>query len=129
MEQYLMEKYGGVDYAFECIGHQAVLNTALKSLSVFGTLVMVGVAPKGTEVIYPTADLLMGRKIVGAFMGNKPCDQAYQELADMYLEGSYHIDKLVTHNFKLDQINEAFQTLKDGKCIRSLIVFKGWNKS
>lgn len=123
VEQYLMQKFGGVDYAFECIGHQTVLDTALKSLSVFGTLAMVGVAPEGTKVNYPAADLLMGRKIVGAFMGNKPSDEAYQELTDMYVNGEYNIDRLVTHKFKLDQINEAFQTLKDGKCIRSLIIF------
>ena len=125
VEQYLMEKYGGADYAFDCIGSQAVLNTALNSLSVFGTLVVVGLAPKGTAVTYPTAQLLMGRKIVGAFMGNQPCDQAYQELTNMYIEGNYNIDRLVTNKFKLDQINEAFQTLKDGKCIRSLIIFDG----
>ena len=123
LEQYLLEKYGGVDYAFDCIGHQAVINTALKSLSSFGTMALVGLPPKDTVVNYPVEELLMGRKIVGAFLGNKPSDQAYQTLTQMYLKGNYPLDKLITNQFKLDQINEAFQTLKDGKCVRSLIVF------
>lgn len=123
LEQYLMEKYGGVDYAFECIGNQAVTNTALQTLSAFGTLAVVGLAPKGTQVTYPTADLLTGRTIVGAFMGNKDPGVAYTELTEMYVNGKYNVDRLVTNKFKLEQINEAFQTLKDGKCIRSLIIF------
>jgi len=123
LEEYLREKYGSVDYAFECIGHQTILDTALKCLSHYGTLVMVGVAPKGTAVHYLTADLLMGRKIVGAFMGNKPCEVGYPELVRMWADGEYPVDRLVSNKFPLEQINEAFRTLKDGKCIRSLIVF------
>ena len=123
LEEYLLEKYGGVDYAFDCIGYQTVVDTALKCLSPYGAFGMVGVAPKGTEIRYPTADLLMGRKIMGSLMGNKGCDDAYTELTDMYVNGEYDIDRLVTNKFTLDQVNEAFQTLKDGKCIRSLIIF------
>lgn len=112
-----------MDYAFDCIGNKHVIETAYKSLSVFGTLALVGLARGGTELILPVADTLTGKKVVGSFMGNKDCDTAYTELTEMYVKGEYNIDRLVTHNFKLEQINEAFQLLKDGKCIRSLIIF------
>lgn len=90
---------------------------------VFGTLALVGLAPSGTELVLPVSDTLTGKKVAGAFMGNKDCDSAYTELTEMYVKGEYDVDRLVTHNFKLEQINEAFQLLKEGKCIRSLIIF------
>lgn len=123
VDQYLKEKYGGVDYALDCLGNKFVIETAYKSLSVFGTLALVGLAPSGTELVLPVSDTLTGKKVAGAFMGNKDCDSAYTELTEMYVKGEYDVDRLVTHNFKLEQINEAFQLLKEGKCIRSLIIF------
>lgn len=124
LDQWLMERFPcGVDFAFDCFGSQQIVDVALRSLSPFGTFAMVGLAKAGTKIDYPTADLLYGRRIVGGFLGQKKIDQAYDELVQMYLDGRYDIDRLITNKFRLEQINEAFQTLKDGKCIRSLIIF------
>jgi len=123
VEKYLTEKYGGVDFALDCIGNQSVLHTALHSLSPYGTLAVVGVSTTGTEMKFPPIHLLTGRKIVGGLMGNKPAKDAFKELTQMYGNGEYNVDRLVTHRFPLEQINDAFQLLKDGKCIRSLILF------
>lgn len=124
INEYLAKKYqSGIDYAFDCIGNKAVIETALKSLSVFGTLALVGVPPKDTQLLLNVADILTGKKVVGAFLGGKDCLEGYTELVEMYVSGRYDVERLVTHTFKLEQINEAFQLLKGGKCIRSLIRF------
>lgn len=125
INEYLAKNYpAGIDYAFDCIGNKAVIDSALKSLSIFGTLALVGVPPKDTqEVLINVADFLTGKKVVGAALGGKDCLEGYTELVEMYVSGRYDVDRLITHTFKLEQINEAFKLLKDGKCIRSLIRF------
>jgi S-(hydroxymethyl)glutathione dehydrogenase/alcohol dehydrogenase len=37
------------------------------------------------------------------------------------MEGKLPIDKLITRTYKLDQINEAFEAMKKGEVIRSVI--------
>lgn len=123
IQQYLLEKYGGADYAFDCFGSKLVLDQCLASLSAFGTVVSVGLPSIEVKVEYPVRELLFGRKIIGALMGLKKPQEAYTELAQMYVDGTYDIDLMITNRFRLEQINEAFQTLKDGKCVRSLILF------
>lgn len=123
VENYLTNKNIQIDYAFECVGNQSVLDTALKTLAPFGTLIFIGVSPSNTEIKYPAGQLLLGRKIVGLLYGNKKATAGCTELVQMYTDGKYDIDRMITNKFSLQQINEAFQTLKDGKCIKSIIVF------
>lgn len=124
IDEYLKKNYpSGVDYAFDCIGNLSVINSALKSLSVCGTLAFVGVLPKGIGPLIDVADFLTGKKVVGAVLGGKDCLDGYTELTEMYVNGNYDVDRLITNTYKLQQINEAFTCLKEGKCIRSLICF------
>ncbi|XP_046918219.2 geraniol dehydrogenase [Dermatophagoides farinae] len=123
LEQYLMEKYGGVNYAFDCFGSQVIVDQAVNSLAMSGTFIMVGVTGAEVTLKYPVIMLLFGRTITGCLLGAKKAYLAYPEMVDLYLDKKIKIDELITNKFKLDQINEAFQTLKDGKCIRSIIVF------
>jgi S-(hydroxymethyl)glutathione dehydrogenase / alcohol dehydrogenase len=39
---------------------------------------------------------------------------------DQYPEGVIRIDPMITHNLRLDQINEAFELMHEGKSIHSL---------
>ena len=123
IEDYLNEKYGGVDYAFDCVGNPRVINSALESLNLSGRFTLIGLPHPTTMIQYPAWKLLAGRSIVSGILGCKPVDIGYVELSNMYKNGQYDIDKLVTHRFKLEQIDEAFDLLKKGKCIRSIILF------
>jgi S-(hydroxymethyl)glutathione dehydrogenase/alcohol dehydrogenase len=44
-------------------------------------------------------------------------------MVDAYLSGEIKIDPLVTHTFKLDDINKAFKLMHKGESIRSVILF------
>lgn len=120
----LQETYPtGVEYVFECVGKQEVVDEALKCVAPFGTLVYIGVAPEGTEIRYSTQQLLLGRRLVGTLYGNKTPTEGINELVKLYRSGQYDIDKLVTHKFALEDINEAFESLKKGKSIKAIISF------
>jgi len=44
-------------------------------------------------------------------------------LARAYLDGKLLLDDLITQRIKLDAINEGFSALRDGKAIRSVVMF------
>lgn len=124
IEQYLKEKYGGVDFALECIGNQKTMNTALASLSMIGTLAIIGIAPSGSTITAPIGDLMTGKKIISGFLGNKDPGTGFNQLVSMVLNKEINLEAMITQNFKLEQINEAFQMLKEGKCVRSVILME-----
>jgi alcohol dehydrogenase len=41
----------------------------------------------------------------------------------MYRRGRLPVDRLLTHHLKLEDINEGFDCLHEGKAIRQVIVF------
>ena len=45
------------------------------------------------------------------------------KIVDWYMEGKIDIDSLITHTMPLDQINEAFDLMHEGKSIRSVVVY------
>jgi S-(hydroxymethyl)glutathione dehydrogenase / alcohol dehydrogenase len=45
------------------------------------------------------------------------------KIVDWYMEGRIEIDPMITHTMPLDKINEAFASMREGKSIRSVIIF------
>ena len=45
------------------------------------------------------------------------------KIVDWYMEGKINIDDLITHTLPLDEINEGFELMHDGKSIRSVVVY------
>jgi S-(hydroxymethyl)glutathione dehydrogenase/alcohol dehydrogenase len=44
-------------------------------------------------------------------------------MVEQYMEGDIKVDELITHRFPLDEINQAFDVMHEGKSIRSVIDF------
>ena len=45
------------------------------------------------------------------------------ELVTEYMKGTTMLDKYITHELKFDQINEAFELLHSGACLRTVLTF------
>ena len=45
------------------------------------------------------------------------------KIVDWYMERKINIDDLITHTMPLDQINEAFDLMHEGKSIRSVVIY------
>jgi Zn-dependent alcohol dehydrogenase len=59
-------------------------------------------------------------EIVGS-LGCRPVD--YPKLIELCRMGKIKVKELVTAKFKLDRINEAFDLLRKGQGLRSIVVF------
>jgi len=112
----------GVDYAFEVTGIPKVMEQAFESIRIGGTAVIIGVAPAGAKISIDAMSLLYGRKIVGSTVGSVRPALDIPRYANLYMDGLFPIDKLITKTLPLEQINQAFEAMEKGEIIRSVIV-------
>jgi len=110
---------GGADIAIEAIGNPSTIETAFASLRGGGRLVVLGYTHKDISL---NAGKIMYREmeIVGS-LGCRPVD--YPKLIELCRKGKIKVKELVTSRFSLDEINDAFNLLRKGEGLRSIITF------
>ncbi|MEE9554622.1 MAG: zinc-binding dehydrogenase [candidate division Zixibacteria bacterium] len=110
---------GGADVAIEAIGNPTTIETAFNSLRSGGRLVVLGYTHKDISL---NAGKIMYREmeIVGS-LGCRPVD--YPKLIELCRMGKIKVKELVTGRYPLDKINDAFDLLRKGEGLRSIITF------
>lgn len=66
---------------------------------------------------------MYNKQIRGSIFGSQPPQDVIPKLLDLYRKGQLKLDELVTQTYTLDQINEGYQDMRDGKNIRGVITF------
>ena len=115
---------GGVDYSFECIGNVTTMRQALECCHKgWGESVIIGVAPAGAEIATRPFQLVTGRVWRGTAFGGARGRTDVPRIVDWYMDGKIDIDSLITHTMPLEDINEGFDLMHEGKSIRSVVVY------
>lgn len=112
----------GIDYIFECIGNVNVMRAALESAyRGWGQSVIIGVAVVGQEIFIRLFQLVIGRVWKGfAFGGVKGRFQLSGMVEDA-MKGDIDLESFVTYIMSLDEINDVFDLMYEGKFIRIVI--------
>lgn len=115
---------GGVDYSFECIGNVDTMRSALECCHKgWGESTIIGVAGAGQEISTRPFQLVTGRVWRGTAFGGVKGRSQLPDYVEKYLAGTIKVDEMVTHSLKLEEINQAFELMHEGKSIRSVVVF------
>ena len=115
---------GGVDYSFECVGSVQLMRQALECCHKgWGQSIIIGVAGAGEEIATRPFQLVTGRVWKGSAFGGVKGRTELPGYVDQYMSGTIHIDEMVTYKLPLEQINDAFRLMKEGKSIRSVVTF------
>ena len=114
---------GGVDHAIECLGLKLTAEQSFQMLRVGGTATIVGMVPFGEKIELHGFDFLRERKIQGSSMGSNRFRTDMPRLIELYLQGRLHLDDWISDKIKLEEINEGFTAMKEGRAVRSLIDF------
>lgn len=115
---------GGVDFSFECIGNVKVMRSALESCHKgWGESVIIGVAGAGEEISTRPFQLVTGRVWRGSAFGGVKGRTELPGYVQRYLDGEFKLSTFITHTMGLEQINEAFDLMHEGKSIRSVVHF------
>lgn len=114
---------GGVDYAFEVVGHPGVAQQTIESLGPTGTSVLVGTPPAGpADLSVNLYDVVTSEKsIVGSFNGSYTLPLAIPKLAELAAAGKLQLEPLVSDRKPLAELNEAMHDLETGTGIRQII--------
>ena len=115
---------GGADYTFECVGNVKLMRQALECCHKgWGVSTIIGVAGSGQEISTRPFQLVTGRVWKGSAFGGARGRTDVPKIVDWYMDGKINIDDLITHVMPLEQINEAFDLMHEGKSIRSVVTF------
>jgi S-(hydroxymethyl)glutathione dehydrogenase/alcohol dehydrogenase len=113
---------GGVDFSFECIGNVDVMRQALECCHKgWGESVIIGVAGAGQEISTRPFQLVTGRVWRGSAFGGVKGRSELPEIVERYMAGEFGLQEFITHTMGLEDINEAFELMHEGKSIRSVI--------
>src|SRR5262252_6129480 len=116
----------GADQALVTVGvvTEQVVGAAFAAVRKRGTVVVAGLSGPADRTIHvPGFELtLYEKRIQGAlFGGGNPFDEIPRML-DLYRAGHLKLDELVTRTYRLDEVNQGYQDLLDGKNVRGLLV-------
>lgn len=109
---------GGVDIAIDATGVPHMIESACRSTRPGGKIVIVGFS---FQEIRLEINRLMWLEL--NVLGSKnfnPTD--IPKVFGLVEKGSVNLEKMISHRFKLEQINEAYQTLERGEMLRGIVV-------
>jgi S-(hydroxymethyl)glutathione dehydrogenase/alcohol dehydrogenase len=110
-----------------CAGvvHGHMIDPCLSLTGKGGTLVVTGVAPLVEDDAKVNQMMLsmMNKEIKGTIFGSLNPREAIPRLLTMYREGILRLDELVTRRYTLDEINDGYDDMLEGRNLRGVITF------
>jgi S-(hydroxymethyl)glutathione dehydrogenase/alcohol dehydrogenase len=114
---------GGPDYAFEAIGTEPTIQEAWQAAGPRGTVVVVGILPKGDTLTIDPWQFFAEKTLKGSFLGSARIREDVPRLVDLYAAGELRLDELVDRRIPLRDLPDAFDRLRAGEGLRQLVVF------
>jgi S-(hydroxymethyl)glutathione dehydrogenase / alcohol dehydrogenase len=116
----------GADVAFEVAGHPALQRQAWDMTRRGGRTILVGVPAMDAETTLPSLLLAVSEKTLkGCYYGSAYPPRDFPWLLDLYQAGRLDLDSLVTQTLPLEGVNEAFEAMRRGEQLRTVIDLAG----
>ena len=113
---------GGVDHGLEMAGSVKALDLAYQITRRGGTTTTAGLAnPTHTLSLSPVRLVAEERTLKGSYVGSCVPSRDIPRFIELYQRGRLAVDKLWTSSGSLDEINEGFDALNEGRTIRHIV--------
>ena len=92
-----------------------------------GTVVVTNIHPASElNVTMSMLDLtLMEKRVVGTIFGSANIRYDIPKLCELYRQGQLDLDGMITRTYDLEDINQGYQDMRDGKNIRGVLLYGG----
>lgn len=120
----IKEITSGVDFVFEALGREETIQQAWKTVGPFGQLTLVGLMKHGASLTIDAGPFVNEQSIKGCYFGSSNIQKDVPILVDKYLAGELKLDELISRRIKLEELNDAFDQLRNGEGARSVLVFE-----
>jgi S-(hydroxymethyl)glutathione dehydrogenase/alcohol dehydrogenase len=112
----------GADHVFEVIGLQPTSEEAIQMVRPGGSVYLIGLHRPGKTFPIAGLDFIVRQvDLKGVFMGSSNIRRDIPMFADLYLQGRFNLDDLVSREVNISEINEAYEDLKHGAVARTVI--------
>ena len=110
------------DVAIEATGAKPVIEGIFSYVKKGGDIILYGIPGDEDQVVFPVTKMIVEEITVHGAVGNT---KAWYPLVKMIESGKLNVEQLVTHEFPLERINEAFDLFrtKDPTLIKAIIKF------
>jgi S-(hydroxymethyl)mycothiol dehydrogenase len=113
----------GVDVVIDAVGRPETWKQAFYARDLAGTVVLVGVPTPDMRLDMPLVDFFSrGGSLKSSWYGDCLPERDFPTLIDLYLQGRLPLEKFVSERIGLEDIEEAFHKMHDGKVLRSVVV-------
>ena len=105
---------------------KAVNTAAVMAItSKLGKVVVTNIHPwDELDVALSMTDLTLSEKTVqGSLFGSANPRADIPRLADLYRKGQLDLDGMITRTYPIEEINQGYQDMRDGKNIRGVIIY------
>jgi alcohol dehydrogenase len=114
---------GGVEYAFEMAGSVKAMELAYRITRRGGTTVTAGLPPPTHGFTVPQVNLVAEERTVkGSYIGTCVPVRDISRYIALYRQGRLPVDRLMSGRLALDDINEGFDRLHEGKAVRQVVM-------
>lgn len=114
---------GGVEYSFEALGRKETAEQAFRMLRTSGVATIIGMVPEGQMIEIEAAEFIFDKRIQGSNMGSNRFRVDMPRYVEFYLRGQLKLDEMISRRIRLEEINEAFEEMRQGRVARSVVVF------
>ncbi|MFV0406398.1 MAG: zinc-binding dehydrogenase [Propioniciclava sp.] len=112
----------GAHAVFDFVGVDEVTQQALQMVRPGGGLYLIGVLDPATSLTISNIDLLSrSARVQGVYMGSTTAKRDIPLFAELYLQGRFELDALVSKQIALAEINEGYASLKDPTVARVVV--------
>jgi S-(hydroxymethyl)glutathione dehydrogenase/alcohol dehydrogenase len=115
----------GADCVFEAAGNARAFRLSAEAVRPGGQIVWLGKVNVDEDVAFRWGALMGEKRIVRSSYGGARPQRDFPLLAQAYLDGTLHLDELVSRHLALDEINDGFAALKRGDVVRAVVTFDG----
>ncbi len=119
-----LAKGRGVDSTIECTGRPSAMTMAYDITRPAGTVVIVGIAPVGTQLSIPAIGFPGSKKrIIGSIYGGGVPERDIDRILSLYRQGRLDLERQIGKRIQLQQVNDALADLEAGVLARTIIAF------
>jgi S-(hydroxymethyl)glutathione dehydrogenase/alcohol dehydrogenase len=111
----------GADIVVETTGNSRVIEKAYNLTHPDGKTILVGVPKKGDNISIPSLPLHFNKVLTGSHGGGSVPDNDIPRIVRLMDAGKLRFDDLITHEFSLDNINEALEVFRSGEAGRIIV--------
>ncbi|WP_024441940.1 NDMA-dependent alcohol dehydrogenase [Mycobacterium sp. UM_WGJ] len=119
----------GADQTIVTVGtvEEEVISAAFDVVGKGGTVIVVGLASPEKLTVHVSGMMLtlMEKTIKGSLFGSANPQYDIVRLLRLYDAGQLNLDELVTARYRLEDVNQGYQDLRDGKNIRGIVLHSG----